>query len=255
MKHKIKELAEVLDNAARHAHTIEQLSNKQTITIADAYSIQNESITKRYTRGEKLVGLKMGFTSKAKMQQMGVNDLIWGRLTNAMEIKNYGTLDLNNFIHPRAEPEIAFLLKKDIKSLIPLEKVLDYVEGVAPAIEIIDSRYKNFKFSLEDVIADNCSSSAYCIGEWNQPNINIINLKLDLKVNNKIVESGNSSAILGNPLQSLVEAIRLAMQYGEKLKQGMIILAGAATPAIYINSKDKIEASFEKIGKVNLNVK
>ena len=120
----------------------------------------------RYTRGDNFVGLKLGFTSYAKMEQMGVHDMIWGRLTNDMWIQNGDEVMLDKFIHPRAEPEIAFKLKKALDREISLEEIPDYIESCCAAIEIIDSRYKNFKFSLEDVIADNCSSSGFVLGEW-----------------------------------------------------------------------------------------
>ncbi|MGY8952706.1 MAG: 2-keto-4-pentenoate hydratase [Flavobacteriales bacterium] len=254
MKQYIQEFAEILDVAAKDSKAVEQLSTKAKITLADAYLIQKESIDRRISRSEKITGIKLGFTSKAKMEQMGVHDLIWGRLTNTMEIKNEGVLHLENFIHPRAEPEIAYLVKKDIKTSLTREEALEYIESVAPAIEIIDSRYKNFKFSLEDVIADNCSSSAYVIGAWKPADTDVSNVDLTLNINGETVESGNTNAILGNPLESFLEATRLAFQYGISLKKGMVILAGAATSAAFIKKNDAIEADFKMLGKVTLSV-
>ena len=254
MKQKNKQFAEILDVATMEAKAIEQLSARDEITLSEAYLIQNEVIKKREMRGEKVSGVKLGFTSKAKMEQMGVHDLIWGKLTNAMEIKNEGILYFNNYIHPRAEPEIAYLIKEDIKRQLNKEEALDFVDGIAPAIEIIDSRYKNFKFSLEDVVADNCSSTGYIIGKWMQPNTNVSNLELTLSVNNTVVESGNTNAILGDPLESFIEATRLAQQYDMKLKKGMIVLVGAATPASFIKKKDIVEASFKKLGRVTFKI-
>jgi 2-oxo-3-hexenedioate decarboxylase len=253
MKH-IIELSSKLDAAAQNARPVRQLSNTQALSLAEAYTIQKESVELRYARGEELTGLKLGFTSKAKMMQMGVHDLIWGRLTDKMKIDNGGELHLKNFIHPRAEPEIAFLLKEDIQGIVSREEVLSCIAGIAAAIEIIDSRYEDFKFSLEDVIADNCSSSAYILGDWKDKNIDVSDLNIALHLNGELVETGNSSAILGDPLQSLVEAIRLAVQYKVVLKKDMIVLAGAATPAIFLNPKDSIEVQVEKLGKVHLSV-
>jgi len=254
MKHKIKELAKKLDIAAKDAKVVEQLSTKQEISLSDAYDIQKESIDRRYARGEKLTGIKLGFTSKAKMKQMGVHDLIWGRLTDTMEIENGGQMDLNNFIHPRVEPEIVFLVKEDVKEDINRENAFEYIESVAAAIEVIDSRYKNFKFSLEDVIADNCSSSGYVIGNWHSVNTDVSSLALALSINDEEIESGNTSAILGDPLESFIEACRIAKQYDLQLKKGMIILAGAATPAAFVKSGDAIVANFEVLGKVTFKV-
>ena len=104
--------AATVDLAALNVEPIEQLSVKTSFTEADAYEIQAESMNLRYARGEKFVGLKLGFTSKAKMEQMGVHDMIWGRLTDEMLMVDGDQLDLSKFIHPRAEPEICFLVKK-----------------------------------------------------------------------------------------------------------------------------------------------
>ena len=160
------EIAKSLDRAAFNAKAIDQISNQFDFTEDEAYEIQKLAIEERLARGEKFVGLKLGFTSYAKMEQMGVHDMIWGRLTDSMWLKNGETLFMDQFIHPRAEPEIAFLLKKDLNHEISLEEIPEYISACAPAIEIIDSRFANFKFSLEDVIADNCSSSSFVIGAW-----------------------------------------------------------------------------------------
>lgn len=254
MKQEIIQFSEQLDNAAVDAVAVEQLSNTHTISLSDAYKIQEASIARRVERGEKLSGIKLGFTSKAKMEQMGVHDLIWGRLTNRMQIQNHSKLHLTKFIHPRAEPEVAFLLKKDITTAITTANVGEFVSGVTAAIEIIDSRYKNFKFSLEDVIADNCSSTAYVLGAWQDFNTDSSNLEITMKVNDVVVQKGNSNQILGNPLNSLLEAFRLANQYNLPLKKDMVILAGAATPAVFIKENETVVVTIENLGEVVLHV-
>jgi 2-oxo-3-hexenedioate decarboxylase len=255
MKQTNQALAITLDNAAKTAKAVTQISTFQTVTLTDAYTIQAISIAQRYERGEKLVGLKLGFTSKAKMEQMGVHDMIWGRLTDEMKYQNGDDLPKSKFIHPRAEPEIAFLIKADITEELTLETAPNFIESVAGAIEIIDSRYENFKFSLEDVIADNCSSTGFVIGSWLSPNTNLSDLKIDLKVDGKIVATGSSDAILGNPWESVVAAARLSLQYNEPLKKGMILLAGAATSAVFVQIGQTVEAEIEGLGNVKLQVK
>jgi len=118
-----------------------QISQSQEFNLKEAYAIQGLSIARRYVRGEKLVGLKLGFTSKAKMEQMGVHDMIWGRLTDKMQYEADSEIVKKQFIHPRAEPEIAFKIGKDITEDITLDNAAEYVSEVAVAIEIIDSRY------------------------------------------------------------------------------------------------------------------
>src|SRR5690554_3233833 len=149
-----KEIAEILDRAATTAQAVPQMADSNLISLNDAYDIQQELIRLRQNRGEKITGYKLGFTSKAKMLQMGVNDLIWGVLTDQMEIAPDATTDLSQWIHPRVEPEIAFRVSENINREISLEELPRYIDKMAVALEIIDSRYENFKFSLEDVVAD-----------------------------------------------------------------------------------------------------
>lgn len=244
----LTEIAKKLDQAAANAAPIEQLSNTVELDISHAYEIQKLSINERLMRGEKLVGYKMGFTSKAKMEQMGVDDLIWGRLTDAMIITQDQTINLENYVHPRAEPEIAFKLKAPLSGNVSLEQALSAIEAIAPAIEVIDSRYQNFKFSLSDVIADNCSSTGFIIGTWQNVDTDISALNMELKVDNKIVASGLSSEILEHPVNSLIEAARLVALYGEKLEAGQIILAGAATAAVALSPNQTVSVEVENLG-------
>jgi 2-oxo-3-hexenedioate decarboxylase len=228
----IDTLAARLDGAAREARAVAQLSADTALDLEAAYAVQAASIGRRLARGERQVGVKMGFTSRAKMQQMGVSDLIWGRLTDAMHLDAGAELPFARFIHPRAEPEIAFRLARPLAGNVSLAQAMAAVDAVAPAIEIIDSRYANFRFSLTDVVADNSSSSAFVTGTWVDPSLLGSNeLDMALLVDGQVVESGTSAAILGNPWESLIEAARLASVDGSGLAAGWIVLAGAATAA------------------------
>jgi 2-oxo-3-hexenedioate decarboxylase len=248
----LEAVAKLLDQAASTATATSQISASQSFSEEQAYEIQRMSIEERISRGEKFVGLKLGFTSFAKMEQMGVHDMIWGRLTDAMWYKDGDTLPLDKFIHPRAEPEIAFLLKKDLDREISLNEIPDFIQACAPAIEIIDSRYQNFKFSLEDVIADNCSSSAFVIGAWQPLPNSLNNLEISLSFEKEVIEKDQSNAILDNPFLSICNASRLATKYKQPFLAGQILLAGAATPAVFIEKDKKITAKVATLGSCNI---
>ena len=248
------EAAKKLDQAAVLAQPIEQLTKQNEFTLDEAYEIQRLAIAERLDRGEKLIGLKMGFTSEAKMQQMGVHDMIWGRLTDTMLIDNGANAELAKYIHPRAEPEICFRISKDINGEVALEDLDEYVDGIATAIEIIDSRFENFKFSLEDVVADNCSSIGLAIGEWQKPSREIKELKMSQSFNGENVAEGSSADILGDPWKSLQAATRLAAKYKEPIKAGHVIMAGAATAAIFLKPDTQVEAIVEKLGSAQFHV-
>lgn len=250
-----QEIAYILDQAAKNAQAVPQMAAANNMTLEEAYEIQRMSIQMRVERSEKITGYKLGFTSKAKMEQMGVHDLIWGILTGEMELQQGETVNLNRWIHPRVEPEIAFRVSKGISKKLTLADLPEYLDAMAPALEIIDSRYENFKFSLEDVVADNCSSTGYVIGDWQPLSTDISDLRMDLLVNSEVIESASSAAILENPLQSVVELSRLATIAGLTIKKGQVILAGAATAAVFIKPSQTLTAKVEKMGIVSFKTR
>ena len=172
----IEALAERLDTAAREAQAIPQLALEVELSESQAYEVQAASIARRLARGEQRNGMKMGLTSRAKAIQMGVDDVIWGRLTDAMLVEEGASVSMSKYVHPRVEPEIAFLLSRPLPAGASALEAQGAIAAVAPAIEIIDSRYKDFKFSLGDVIADNTSAAGIVIGAWNRSIEDISNL-------------------------------------------------------------------------------
>jgi len=251
----IARLAEIVDEAARHAKAIPQLTLElPKLTVEDGYEIQALSVARRVDRGESRVGIKMGLTSRAKMQQVGVDEVVWGRLTDAMMLEEGGSLSLKRYVHPRIEPEIAFLIGSKLEGHVSGLEAMAAVDGVAPAMEVIDSRYRDFKFSLPDVVADNSSSSGLVIGAWRPPESDISNLGMVLGVNGRTVQVGSSAAILGNPVRSLVAAARMASQAGESLEPGDIVMAGAATAAHPLSAGETICAEVEDLGSVAISV-
>ena len=248
-------IANIVDDAARYANAIPQLSETGcNLTLEEAYDVQQLSISRRQTRGEHLVGVKMGFTSRAKMQQMGISEMIWGRLTNAMRVEDGGEIYVANYVHPRIEPEIAFLMKDRLAGPVSGVEALNAVEAVAPAIEIIDSRYENFKFNLPDVVADNSSSSSFVVGGWNPPETNIDNLGVLLEINGQPVQIGSSAAILGHPLRALAAASRLVAEADLVLEPGWIVMAGGATAAHALRAGDSVRNSVQGLGAPGFSV-
>jgi 2-oxo-3-hexenedioate decarboxylase len=248
----IKALATHLDDASRNATEIPQLT--EPISLADAYDIQKQSIAHRFSRGEKQVGIKMGFTSRAKMVQMGVHDMIWGRLTDGMIVEDGGSTSYRKYVHPRIEPEVAFLLKRELVGTVTPLQAFSAVEAIAPAIEIIDSRYKAFKFSLTDVVADNSSSSGFVVGPWHQPDLDFSNLGIVVSFNGTPVLVGSTAAILGNPLRSLVAAARFAAEADEPLKSGWIVMAGGASHAEALAPGLWVECEVQHLGRTGFSV-
>lgn len=244
----IEEPAARLDAAARDARAMAQIDPDSRLSLDDAYLIQKAVVQHRVARGHARSGVKMGFTSRSKMLQMGLSDVIWGRLTQDMNVEEGGAIDFARYVHPRVEPELAFILNKPIPANATAPQALACVEAIAPALEIIDSRYVDFKFTLTDVIADNASSSGYVIGPWCDPRCDFSNLGLTLNIDGRVVQVGSTAAILGNPLRSLVAAARLSAAAGEPLQAGAVVMAGGATAAEWIKPGHAISVEIEGLG-------
>ncbi|MCD2469338.1 2-keto-4-pentenoate hydratase [Streptomyces sp. NPDC056460] len=239
----ITALAEALDTAAREGRPLAGGGSGPKDTD-EAYAVQEALVARRLARGERLTGFKLGFTSRAKMRQMGVSDLIHGRLTDRMAIPDGGRVDTSALIHPRVEPEVAFLLGDTLR---PGGDPMAAVAAVAPALEVIDSRYHGFRFSLPEVIADNTSAAGYAVGPWSAPG-DLDNLGVLLELDGRLAETGSTAAILGSPLRALAAAARLA----GALEPGTVILAGAATAAVPLPPGTHVRATVAGLGTVHL---
>lgn len=253
-----KECARRLHEAATRQCPIPQLTQDlPELTLDDAWEIQRRLAGHRLRERSALhVGYKMGLTSRAKMEQMGVFEAIAGHLTSDMAIEHGGSLQRAHYIHPRVEPEVAFVLAKDIdRPLSPAEALLA-VEGVCLALDVLDSRYENFRFSLTDVIADNASSAGYVLGPMvRRPDeLPLHALGLVLSVNGEVVQTGSSAAILEHPAVSLAALTRRCATAGWPLRQGMIVLAGAATAAVAVEPGSCVRLEGASLGDVHLRI-
>jgi 2-oxo-3-hexenedioate decarboxylase len=254
----IMHLAKSLEEARKNKQGIPQWSlTIKDFSSEDAYKVLWEGIELRLNAGEEIVALKMGLTSEAKRKQMNLHSPLYGVLTNQMKISNGGIFHQSLTIHSKIEPEIAFLIKEDITTPITLEDVPQYVEAYAPALEILDSRYEEFKyFSFQDVVADNSSSSHFVIGEWKKDlePTTLKNLKLIMSTDKGASELGTLEAINGDPLLSLVQLSELMSQRDYPIKKGMIVLAGAATAALPLAEKMKVTLELESFAPMMVHI-
>jgi 2-oxo-3-hexenedioate decarboxylase len=248
----LDQIAGALDRAACDAAAIPQWSGDQALSVDTAYAVQARLVAARHARGYRQIGIKMGFTSRAKMRQMGVSEMIWGRLTEDMRIDDGGEIELSRYVHPRIEPEVAFLLKSNLAGRVSGAEALAAVEAVAPAMEIIDSRYESFKFNLADVIADNASSSGFVVGGWRPKDLPLGHLGVILEVDGRVRQIGSTADILGHPLRSLVAAAALIGAAGETLRPGDIVMAGGVTAAEPLTPGTSVRAVIEQLGQVTI---
>ncbi|WP_321388608.1 fumarylacetoacetate hydrolase family protein [uncultured Enterococcus sp.] len=257
---KIEKLADYLLIAQDKHSEINKLTETHCpeLTIKEAYAIQKALLEKRLARGEAIVGPKMGLTSQAKLQQMAVTDPIYGYVFDSMLVEDGGTIAINEYIHPKVEPELGFVLKEEIKGPdVTKEAVLAATDFIFPAIEIIDSRYRNFQFTLPDVIADDASAAGAVFGTSIKElgTLDLETIGVILEINGKVKEVGAGAAVLNHPAEAVARLANILAEQGKSVKPGQPILTGAMTAAVRIESGDYVEVKFgEGVGVVRLFV-
>lgn len=245
--------AGVLHQARVGAKPIEQISKQESFTRAEAYAIQEAQFALRLAAGEKQVGWKMGLTSEAKRRQMNLDSPLYGALTDKMRVKE--VFHCAGTIHPKIEPEIAFRIGCELRGRVSHEEVLAACTGVAACMEILDSRYTQFKyFSMEDVIADNSSSSHFVLGPWKEDfqSLELKALEMRMRANAEIVQKGVSSDISGDPVVSVQQLCELLALRDQVLAAGSIVLAGAATPAVELRPGMHVALEVEGLAPVQV---
>lgn len=252
----LSKIARQLDTATSQGKAVERITlQHEGLTLEQAYRIQDVGMRLRLTRGERHIGMKMGLTSLAKMQQMGVHEPIFGGLTETMQVGEGTEISLQGRIHPRIEPEVAFLLGKDLEGNVSPAQALQACSGVCAALEIIDSRFKNFEFQLPDVVADNCSASGFILGSLvRRPDFDLANLGIVMEVDGQAVQFASSASILGHPARSLAELVRMLSARGQGLRAGSIVLAGGATAAVPLKAGSWVRVQVQGLGSASIRV-
>ncbi len=247
-------LARALDAARLERREVAPLTREvEHLALTDAYAIQEAGIRLRLARGERVVGLKMGLTSEAKRRQMNLDSPVYGVLTDRMQVAADGVIALGQGIHPKIEPEIAFRTSRELGGKVTRDEVLDACASAFVAMEILDSRYRDFKyFSLPDVVADNSSSSLFVLGTQEHPPraLDLTRLEMKMSVNGEVVQAARSDAISGDPVVSVIQLCELLSQRGQVLPAGSIVLAGAATAAHMLKAGDRVQLTVEGLGAV-----
>lgn len=226
------------------------------LTLNVAYAAQDLALQQRLARGEVITGVKLGLTSRAKQRQMGVNEPSVAWLTDTMVLPAGVPVPRDRLIHPRAEPEIAFVLGAPLRGPgVTAAQALSAVESVFGAIEIIDSRYSGFRFTLADAVADNNSSGVYVTGPRARA-VGDLNLELEaclLEVDGQVVDSATGAAVLGHPAEALAFAANTLGARGHTIEAGWVVLTGGMTDAVPVQPGARVAAHFTSLGSVTLD--
>jgi 2-keto-4-pentenoate hydratase len=228
------------------------------ITVNEAYHIQLQNIKKKVSKGRKIIGKKIGLTSVAVQNLLGVNEPDYGHLLDTMMIENGSTIFCKTMIQPKVEGEIAFILKNDLKGPnITVLDVLQATDYVVPALEIVDSRIQDWKIKLQDTVADNASSGFYVLGgkPTKIADINLELIGMALYQNGEVANTGVGAAALGNPAACVAWLANRLADYDIPLKAGEVILSGALSGMVVAKPGDTFTARFAHLGQVSINFK
>lgn len=250
----LSEASEKLVTASRDLKPIDPFTEVYPeITTEEAYRIQGITVDTRLAEGRKVVGKKIGLTSPAIQQMLNVYEPDYGHLLDDMLVYQGEGLSTSRLLQPRIEGEIAFVLDRNLSGpgVTPAD-VIRATAGVTAALEIIDSRIRDWKIKIQDTVADNASSAAFVLGS------NLVPLaRLDLRCvgfvmtrNGQLAATGAGAAVLGNPVQSVAWLANKMGEYGISLKAGEIILSGAAAAAVPVKAGDSVHLIVDRLGDV-----
>lgn len=226
------------------------------LDVATGYEIQDLTLQRRLDRGEKLIGIKLGLTSRAKQQRMGVDTPFVAWLTDAMVLPAGDPVPQDRLIHPRIEPELVFVMGERLEGPgVTAAQAMAAVDQVLGGAEVIDSRYTDFKFAAGDVIADNASSGAFVTGPVSLPPSDL-DLSLEavlVEVGGQVVDSATGAAVQGHPGEALALAANDLATRGHAIEPGWIVLTGGMTDAHFAPKGSSVSCHFTNLGSVRIH--
>ena len=252
--HRIQLAAERLRDAEHTGDFIEPLRrNHEGLSIDDAYAIQLMNIEHRIEAGQRKVGCKVGLTSMAVQKQLGVDQPDFGVLLDDMAYGDGQTVPWDVLSQPKIEAEVAFVMGRDVTTPCPGHlDLVNAIEYVLPALEIVGSRIRDWDIGIVDTIADNASSSAFVLG--NRPvKLTDVDLRLCGMVTERrgeIVSLGAGAACMGHPVNALVWLARTMAARGVPLRAGDVVLSGALGPMVTVRPGDVFDAQIQGLGSV-----
>lgn len=257
----IIKLADHLNGAReKHAGVSPIISEEPSLTLKDAYHIQLYNVGQQLESGKEIVGKKIGLTSRAMQDSLGVDEPDYGHLLNDMVISSDSPVIYSDqVLQPRVEGELAFVLNKDLVGPhVTVEDVLDATESIVPAIEIVDSRVKDWKITLSDTVADNGSSAYYILGDTTFPpeEFDRIGVQMKLLKNGEVINGGSGKDVLGDPAYCVAWLANKLYEFNIGLKADQVILSGALSAAVPAKAGDTFTCRFtEDLGEVEISFK
>jgi 2-oxopent-4-enoate/cis-2-oxohex-4-enoate hydratase len=255
-KAKIQHYGDELYQALLDCKAVDPLTDREpSITIEDAYQIQLRMIQRRIDAGETIVGKKIGVTSKIVMQMLKVNQPDFGQMTSGMVFSEGEAIRTDSMIAPKAEAEVAFVLKNDLMGPgVTAADVLRATDFVVPCFEIVDSRIKDWKIKIQDTIADNASCGVLTLGGARKSprQLDLALAGMVLEKNGEIISTSVGAAVQGSPVNAVAWLANTLGRLGIGLKAGEIILSGSQSPLVPVKAGDSLYCSVGGLGSTSV---
>jgi 2-oxopent-4-enoate/cis-2-oxohex-4-enoate hydratase len=252
----VNALGDELFDALREARMVDPLTDRYPgMTISDAYSIQQRLIQRRLDSGERIVGKKIGVTSQAVMSMLGVKQPDFGLLTDRMVVDQGGVVPMSSLVQPKAEGEIAFVLKRDLVGPgVTVVDVLRATEGVMACFEIVDSRIRDWKIKIQDTVADNASCGVFVLGDRlvDPRELDLFTTGMVMEKNGEIVGTGAGAATMGSPAIAVAWLANTLGELGMKLNAGDVVLSGALSAMVPVAAGDNLRMTLAGIGSCSV---
>lgn len=252
----ITQLGDELYQALVTRSVVDPLTSRHPeITIDNAYHIQQRMIERRVQAGERIIGKKIGVTSRAVMNMLGVYQPDFGYMLDGMVYNEGQSIEISTLIQPKAEGEIAFILKKDLMGPgVTNAEVLAATECVMPCFEIVDSRIRDWKIKIQDTVADNASCGVFVLGDQavDPRKLDLSLCGMVLERNGEIIATGSGAAALGSPVNAVAWLANTMGQLGIPLKAGEVILSGALAGMFPAKAGDNFRVSIGGLGSCSV---
>ncbi|WP_029920989.1 2-oxopent-4-enoate hydratase [Nevskia soli] len=248
----ITQLGDELHEALTARRTVEPLTNRHPdITIDDAYRVQQQMISRRLSGGARVVGKKIGVTSRAVMNMLGVGQPDFGYVLDDMIYGEGQSIPMASLIQPRAEGEIAFILKKDLMGPgVTNAAVLAATEGVMACFEIVDSRIHDWKVKIQDTVADNASCGVMVLGDRlvDPRKVDLNTCGMVIEKNGEVIATGAGAATMGSPVSAVAWLANTLGRLGIGLRAGEVVLSGSLAALLPVGAGDNLRATVGGIG-------
>ncbi len=252
---RLRKIADRLMIAARTRTAIDPPAAEANLSLADAYRIQMINVDRSVAEGRWIVGRKVGLTSLAMQKMFGVNEPDFGHLFDDMILASDTECIVSSLLLPRVEPEIAFVLSRELRGPgVKRDDVIAATEYVTPALEIIDTRIRDWKITLADTIADNASSARVVLGQQkSSPTAHdLASIAMTLEKNGAGVDQGVGAAVMGHPAEPVAWLANKLAEFGQVLAAGSIVMPGALCRALEVAAGDYVTAHFGPLGAVGV---